>query len=432
MDAPQPLENAIAAGVAIAGPLFNVIGKSSFDGVGFTRAAYGEGEQMAHDVLAAAARDLNLRIEVDAALNLSMTLAGENCASDPLILGSHLDSVPQGGNFDGLAGVLAGLACLGAWQHSGRRPPCDVTLLAIRAEESAWFGAQHIGSRALLGTLPADMLDGAHRVDTGRPLGEHMREAGVDVERLRRADPLHDPRRIRGYVELHIEQGPILVQRGLPLGIVSGIRGNRRCRRAVCRGAYGHSGTVPRELRKDAVLAASVLITDMDELWRAIVEEEKGDLVMTFGQFTTDAAAHSVTTVPGLVTFSFDARSHSLEILKRVEAELLASATAIASRRGVTFTFDPFTGDDPVAMDRSFHTSLLQGARSLGIPFMPIASGAGHDAGDFAAAGVPSAMIFVRNDKGSHNPEESMELGDFAEGVRLMTWFVANLDKERP
>ncbi len=432
MDVPLPLETDIAAGIAIARRLFDLIGKSSFDGTGFTRAAYGEGEQMAHDVVTAAARDLDLRIEVDAALNLSITLAGTNAASDPLIFGSHLDAVPQGGNFDGLAGVLAGLACVAAWRHSGRQPPRDVAVLAIRAEESAWFGAQHIGSRAILGTLPIETLDRAHRADTGRRLADHMREAGVDIERLRRGQPLHDPRRIRGYVELHIEQGPILLQRNLPLGIVSGIRGNRRCRRAVCRGAHGHSGTVPRDLRKDAVFAASELVTKMDELWRVIDEVEKGDLVLTFGQFATDAATHSVTTVPGLVTFSFDARSHSLEILKRVEAELLANASAIAARRGTTFSFDPFTGDDPVAMDPGFHALLLQGATCLGIPSMSIASGAGHDAGDFAAAGVPSAMIFVRNDKGSHNPDESMDITDFAEGVRLMNWFVANLDKERP
>jgi beta-ureidopropionase / N-carbamoyl-L-amino-acid hydrolase len=433
MNDPPPAEADVTFGIAFAGPLFEAIGKSSFDGVGFTRAAYGEGEQKAHDIVAAAARDLGLRVEVDAALNLSITLPGEKAASyPPLILGSHLDAVPQGGNFDGLAGVLAGLACLAAWRHSGRSPPANVMLLAIRAEESAWFGAQHVGSRALLGTLPLELLQQARRVDTDRSLGDHMREAGVDVCRLLRGTPLRHPSQIRGYVELHIEQGPTLTSRGLPLGVVSGIRGSRRCRRAICRGSYGHSGTVARALRNDAVFAVSELVMHMDELWRAIEDEERRDVVLTFGQFATDAAVHSVTTIPGVVNFSFDCRADSQNVLERVEIELLNAASAIAARRGVTFAFDPFTGDAPVEMDRGFQALLLRGARDLGVPSTMITSGAGHDAGDFAAAGVPSAMIFVRNDHGSHNPKEAMELRDFSEGVRLMTWFAANLDNTVP
>ena len=122
----QPTHVDIQAGIDWATPLFDAIGQRSFDGIGFTRAAYGEGEQMAHDHVAKAARDLGLRVEVDAALNLSMTLCGAAGANAPLIVGSHLDAVPRGGNFDGLAGVLAGLACAAAWQSSGRRPPRDI------------------------------------------------------------------------------------------------------------------------------------------------------------------------------------------------------------------------------------------------------------------------------------------------------------------
>jgi len=427
----QPTHIDIQAGIDWATPLFDAIGQLSFDGIGFTRAAYGEGEQMAHDLVAKAARDLGLRVEVDAALNLSMTLCGAAGANAPLIVGSHLDAVPRGGNFDGLAGVLAGLACAAAWQNSGRRPPRDIQILAIRAEESAWFGAQHIGSRALLGTLPVAMLDQAHRVDTGRTLCEHMREAGVNIDRLRRAEPLLDLRSIGGYIELHIEQGPLLVERELPLGIVSAIRGNRRCRRATCAGAYGHSGTMPRVLRHDAVFAVADLVVEMDALWREIEEDEGGDLVLTFGQFSTDAATHSVTSVPGHVTFSFDARSHSQEILDRVERELLAKATAIGRRRGAIFEFAPITGDPPIAMDGRLHAQLLEGCHRLSIPAASLASGAGHDAGDFAAAGIPTAMIFVRNDNGSHNPQESMDIGDFAAGVRLLTWFVGSFDSRQ-
>ena len=422
-----PDEQAIEAGLSLARSLFETVGSRTFDGVGFTRAAYGEGEQIAHDIVASAARDLGLGVDVDPALNLSMTLRGEDAGLKPLVIGSHLDAVPQGGNFDGLAGVLAGIACLAAYRVAGARPPRDIVLLAIRAEESAWFGAQHIGSRALLGTLDERILHESRRVDTGLTLFEHMKQAGADMERICTAAPLLDPSSLRGYLELHIEQGPLLVSRDLPIGVVTGIRGNRRCRRLTCWGQYAHSGTEPRSLRHDAVFAVSELVTRIDELWRLIEEGEGGDLVATFGRFTTNAAAHSVTTVPGEVEFSFDARSHSLETLARVEAAVNDAMADIAARRGVTFSHDAFTGDEPAPMDPAFQGLLLAGCRQLGIPATPLPSGAGHDAGDFSAAGVPSAMIFVRNDKGSHNPDEAMEFDDFALGARLMTWFVANL-----
>jgi beta-ureidopropionase / N-carbamoyl-L-amino-acid hydrolase len=422
-----PNESAIQAGLTLARQLFDTIGRRTFDGVGFTRAAFGEGEQIAHDIVEAAAYELDLAIDIDAALNLSMTLRGTDPEGPPLILGSHLDAVPQGGNFDGLAGVLAGLACVAAFRDSGIRPRQDVTVMAIRAEESAWFGAQHIGSRSLFGTLDAKILDEARRIDTGRSLADHMKHAGADVARLRSGRALRDPRSVRGYLELHIEQGPLLVSSNLPVGIVSGIRGNRRCRKMTCRGEYGHSGTVPRALRHDAVFAVSELVTRMDDLWRQIEDEEGGDLVVTFGKFTTDRAAHAVTTVPGDVEFCFDARSHATAVLERVEQALKATMAEIAAHRGVTFHHDAFTSDLPATMSAEFQQRLASGCEMLGIPLLRLASGAGHDAGDFAGAGVPSAMIFVRNDGGSHNPNEAMALDDFAEGVRLMTWFVADL-----
>jgi N-carbamoyl-L-amino-acid hydrolase len=128
------------------------------------------------------------------------------------------------------------------------------------------------------------------------------------------------------------------------------------------------------------------------------------------------------------VTFSFDARSHSTQTLARVEQELLDHAARISVRRGVHFAFDPMTGDLPALMDPELHRHLLDCAQRLDIPVMAIASGAGHDAGDFAAAGIPSAMIFIRNDKGSHNPEEAMEAEDFALGVGLLAAFIADYD----
>jgi beta-ureidopropionase / N-carbamoyl-L-amino-acid hydrolase len=416
-------ETSLNFGLRLADDLFAEIGRQTFDGIGITRAAYGEGEQFAHDVVARAARELELQIRVDAALNLSMTLPGSDAAAPALIVGSHLDSVPQGGNYDGLAGVLAGLACVAALREDGAMLRGDVTVMSLRGEENAWFAAQHIGSRAALGLLKSDVLDKAKRIDTGRTLADHMAAAGADVMVVRYGQPLLDRSRVGAFLELHIEQGPILDQRALPIGVVTGIRGNLRFREIICRGAYGHSGVVPRHLRHDAVISVSELVSRMDKVWQDI-EAEGDDLVLTFGQFFTNPAAHGVTTIPGEVTFCFDARSHSHTILDRIAREIQTISHDIAAHRGVSMTFSPMMREAPVGMDEQLREKLLAGCVALGIPPTVIVSGAGHDSGDFAAAGVPSAMIFVRNQNGSHNPQEAMRFADFADGVRLMDWFI--------
>ena len=414
---------AMSKGLELARELFETIGRDSFDGSGFARAAYGPGEELAHDRVAAAAAALGMRIERDAARNTWMTLEGEDRDGPPLVIGSHLDAVPNGGNYDGLAGVLAGLACAAAFRHAAVEPIRSLSVLAIRAEESAWFGAQHVGSRALLGTLSDGVLDTARRVDSGRTLREHMIEAGADMVPIGQGRPLRDPAGIAAFLELHIEQGPVLTRADAPLGIVTGIRGNRRCRRIRCQGESGHSGTLERADRHDAVLAVCDLITTMEAFWDEVAADGE-DLVMTFGKLSTNAATHSVTTVPGEVELSFDARSHSPDVLAHVENRLHAEMDRVAASRGVAFDHDPFTGDPPIAMNAGMRKLLERGSTQLGIPAISISSGAGHDAGDFAMAGVPSAMIFVRSENGSHNPDEHMAFNDFAEGVRLVSWFV--------
>ena len=272
-------------GLRLASDLFTEIGQRTFDGIGVTRAAYGEGEQLAHDVVAQTARQLELQIEIDSALNLSVTLPGSDTAAPALIIGSHLDSVPHGGNYDGLAGVLAGLACLAALREDGETLRGDVTVMSLRGEENAWFAAQHIGSRAALGVLKSDVLDQTKRIDTGRALADHMAAAGADVMVVRSGRPLLDRSRVGAFMELHIEQGPILDQRALPIGVVTGIGGNLRFREIICRGAYGHSGVVPRQLRHDAVVSVSELVSRMDRAWQDI-EAEGNDLVLTSDSFS--------------------------------------------------------------------------------------------------------------------------------------------------
>jgi len=405
--------------------LFDEIRTASRDGDGVTRDPFGKGEQAAHDIVLREARRLGLEVKVDAALNAWMVWPGRNRDLPRIVIGSHLDSVRRGGNYDGLAGVLAGLAVVETMMGDARFPRCDIAVLAIRGEENAWFGAQHVGSRALFGKLDAATMDAARRLDTGRPLGEHMAEAGADTQRIATREPLVDVRTIAMYLECHIEQGPALLEAGFPIGLVTAIRGNRRCANMVCRGEYGHSGIVPRVARRDAVMAVADFAMRLDRYW-ADVDAAGGDLVATIGRFNTDAAHHGVTVIPGEVRFCLDVRGHDEALLDDAWAFVQHALDTVAQARGVVFEQGPNTSDAAVHLHGGLRQMLRQGCEALGIETMEMASGAGHDVGDFAQAGIPSALVFIRNENGSHNPAEAMEMEDFAEAVRLLARTVSD------
>ena len=276
--------------VNLAARLFDALRDASFDGVGVTRDAYGPGEQRAHDLVRLVAAALGLEIAVDPAGNLLMTLPGADRTAKRIVLGSHLDSVPQGGNYDGAAGVLAGLATVAGMRRAGFVPGRDVTVLAIRAEEAgAWFPTSYPGSHAALGRLPPAVLE-VKRMDTGRTLGQHMRELGFDPEAVAGGKCLLPPASIAAYLELHIEQGPVLEAEAIPVAVVSGIPGSRRLRAARVVGEYNHSGATPRRYRADAAIALAELAYRLDEHWGAL-EAQGHQLVCTFCVLATTAAA---------------------------------------------------------------------------------------------------------------------------------------------
>lgn len=398
--------------------LFAVLRDATHDGIGITRESYGAGESLALDIVERAARDAGLETERDAGANLVVTLRGTDAGLPYVACGSHLDSVPQGGNFDGGAGVIAGLAILAGLKRDNVVPRRTLKLFGLRGEESAWFGKAYMGSSALFGRLTPDDLASPHAV-SGRPLLECMASVGADTGRIARGEPLLDISRIAAWVELHIEQGPVLVARDLPIGIVTGIRGNVRHRTVECVGEAGHSGAVPRWLRRDAVFAVAELITHLDRHWRTLLERGR-DLVITSGVMGTDSAEHAIARIPGSVKFSFEARSQSQETLEAFYDLFLSECTSIGDDRGVEFKLDRRLQSAPATMDPGWVDRLRAAARELGLPDETIPSGAGHDAAVFANAGIPSAMIFVRNENGSHNPFEAMEIDDFMKGVAVM------------
>jgi beta-ureidopropionase / N-carbamoyl-L-amino-acid hydrolase len=416
---PQPSPRDNARVHALATELFDALRAATSDGVGITRPAYSELESTALDIIDAKARAAGLRTERDAAANLVVTLDGSEPDLPYLACGSHLDSVPQGGNYDGGAGVVAGLIVLAGFKESGLRPRRTIKLFGLRGEESARFAKAYMGSSALFGLLTA--ADLATKDSDGKStLGECMRAVGADVGRIEKGELLVDPKSIAAWLELHIEQGPVLSARDLPLGIVTGIRGNIRHRVVECVGAAGHSGAVPRWLRHDAVFATSELISHLDHHWRTLLERGR-DLVITAGIVGTDPNEHAIARIPGRLRFSLEFRSQSKETLEAFYGLFLSECQLVGEQRGVEFKLDRRLETAPAIMDAGWIERLRAAARALGLPDEPIPSGAGHDAAVFANQGVPSSMIFVRNQNGSHNPDEAMEIDDFVAGVAVMS-----------
>lgn len=398
--------------------LFDQLAQQSRDEPGVTRDAYGAGEQRAHDLVSHEAAVLGLSRAVDAAGNLLLTLEGTDPTLPAWVVGSHLDSVPHGGNFDGAAGVIAGLAAIAGLRRTGPKPRRPVIVVATRAEESNWFPASYIGGRSLLGQLPPEVLD-LPRSDTGRSLRDHMRDLGLAPERVAKGEHLLVPERIHGFIETHIEQGPTLEAAELPLGLVTGITGSFRYRKARCLGSYGHSGAVPRQHRHDAVFAVSDLIQSLDRLWSAL-DADGRTATVTFGEVFTDASQHGFSKVPGEVGFCLDVRSVDRELVEEIHSRTVAIVAEIETRRGVRFELGERTGSQPAVMSADLLRQLGHLADRLDIEHLTMPSGAGHDAAVFANAGIPSAMLFVRNQNGSHNPHEAMRIEDFMAAATLL------------
>jgi beta-ureidopropionase / N-carbamoyl-L-amino-acid hydrolase len=398
--------------------IFEALRTSGFDGVGITRECYADSESRALDIVEAEARDLGLSTERDAAANLWATLPGAEPDMPFVACGSHMDTIPQGGNFDGAAGVVGGLVALGGLRIEGFRPRRSIRVLALRGEESAFFGRAYLGSSALLGKLtPQDLAQ--NNAHTGRSLRECMRAAGAEVDRIARGEKLLDPAAVACWLELHIEQGPVLTTRNLPVAIVTGIRGNIRHRAVECLGEAGHSGAVPRWLRHDSVFAVAELLTRLDRHWARLLEEGR-DLVVTSGILGTDPHEHALARIPGRVTFSLDIRSQSRETMAAFYELFETECRAVAGERGVEFRRDCRLETAPAQMDERLVAFLRSKLWAAGLIDEPMPSGAGHDAAVFANAGVPTGMIFVRNEHGSHNPGEAMDIDDFMIGVEIL------------
>lgn len=387
--------------------LLDRINAISAGGPGWTRPSYSALESQAHRVIEEEALALGLTVSRDAAGNFLARMDGQDPSRPPLFIGSHLDTVSQGGAYDGQAGVAAALALIAALSARRITPPMDLVLIITRAEESVWFPVSYIGSRAHLGRLLSEDLT-ALRSDTGRSLSDHMRDEGGDPAAVLAMAPPPPAQ----FLEFHIEQGPVLAAAGEAYGLVTAVRGGLRYRQARITGQWAHSGGAPRGARADAVVAFCDLVMAMDRIWAELLAQGD-DLTVTFGRVDAATPAHAMAKVAGDLGFCVDLRSENVEVLDRADTLLKSELARIeAERPGIAFALGTQSRSAPARMSGDVLARIERGAAALADQPRRMLSGGGHDAAAFASAGWDSAMIFIRNENGSHCPEEHMEIAD--------------------
>ncbi|MFY9137854.1 Zn-dependent hydrolase [Zwartia sp.] len=405
--------------------LFDALRTGSLDHVrgGVTRDTYGAGEAYAHALLAKYATEIGLEVKQDFMCNTYMVLPGLDRSLPAIVIGSHLDSVAGGGNFDGAAGVVSGLIAVQALKEAGIQLPCDVVVMGVRAEESIWFQVSYIGSRGALGRLQPEALD-ARRIDTQRSLADHLAEAGGDPEAVKRGDAYLSTKNVRAFMEVHIEQAPSLALTGFPIAIGTGVPGNFRYPKIRIKGEYGHVG-LGRRFRHDASLAGADLTLGLDAMW-AEWERQGRLMACTVGEFHTNAERHGLTVVPGEFSMSLDVRAYVQPDLMELESAFLALVKEVEKKRGVTIDLGPRASAEVAQADPELTQQLRDCARALSLPHCDLPSPASHDAAAFCAAGIPFGFLFIRNPNGSHHPEEAMATEDFMLATEVLTQWLVN------
>ncbi|AGT10881.1 N-carbamoyl-L-amino-acid hydrolase (plasmid) [Paracoccus aminophilus JCM 7686] len=354
-----------------------------------------------------------LTTRIDAAGNLIGRLAGKTSGAGVLMVGSHSDTVPDGGRFDGIAGVLAGLEIARAVQDQGITFAHDLEIVDFLAEEVSIFGVSCVGSRGLSGQLPEDWLS---RIADGRDLKAAIAEAGGAIEE---ATPRAD---VKGFLELHIEQGPVLEAEGLPIGVVTAIAGITRVLVTVA-GRPDHAGTTPMNARQDALIPAAELVLAIRAKADALAAGP-GHFTATVGEFRMEPNAANV--VPARVEMLIDARAS-----ERADMEAFLDWLGTeGARHGAEVKV---LSDNPPKPSHPAVCDLLEAAaEKLGAGHRRMVSGAGHDAAWMGRI-APTAMVFVPCAGGrSHCPEEWAETGDIALGAAVMLETLIEMDRLVP
>ena len=346
----------------------------------------------------------------DAVGNICGRYEGRQEGAKAILLGSHLDTVRNAGRYDGMLGVLCALEVVAYLSQHNIQLEQAIEIVGFGDEEGTRFGVTLLGSRGITGSWPEHWL-GCEDAG-GVSVAQAMTIAGLDPTRIASAErPKSD---FSAYLELHIEQGPVLEEQGLALGVVTAINGARRLNCSFT-GHAGHAGTVPMALRKDALAAAAEWMTFIESATR----HRGPDEVATVG--TLSCAPGAVNVIPGDVQLTLDIRSPRDESLGSLLGQLLAEGEAIAARRGMQFSAEAYYAIPATPCDAGLQATLTQAVNEVQGRSLSLPSGAGHDAIAIAER-WPSAMLFVRCEKGvSHHPAESVTESDVALAVQAFT-----------
>lgn len=354
-----------------------------------------------------------MAVRVDRAGNLRGVWGDE--AAPRLLIGSHLDTVPDAGAYDGILGVLMGVAVVEACGEG--HSPFAIEVLGFSDEEGTRFGVPFLGSRAAVGELSEELL--AHKDTRGISIAEAMRDF---VTRSPECTDARLSEKSASYLEFHIEQGPVLENKGLALGVVEGLAGQSRSR-VEFRGMAAHAGTTPMKLRKDALAGAAEWMVATERL-----AARADNAVATVGQIAAEPGAVNV--VPGVVRCSLDVRAADNAVRTALVQSIVEKAHTIASKRGLQVVVTQYHEQAAARFDTKLVEMLERAVEKAGYPTTRITGGAGHDA-MIVANHVPTAMMFLRNPGGiSHHPEEKVAEDDVVAAIDAAMYFLEELAVE--
>jgi len=378
-----------------------------------TRTFLCEPLRQVHECLSGWLRSAGLEVRTDAIGNLIGHRPAAHADAPLFLIGSHVDSVPNAGKYDGVLGVLLGLAAV---QALNEKPlPFAVEVLAFSEEEGIRYRTPYLGSMAAAGRFESALLE---RTDAaGVSMADAIRHFGLEPARIPQA--AYTGRQLLGYLEAHIEQGPVLEARNLPVGIVEAIVGQSRFWVSF-HGKAGHAGTLPMELRQDALAAAAEFVLAVEQQARSVE-----GLRATVGTLAVTPSAVNV--VPGSARLSLDIRHPHDVVRAQATAALWKQAAALASRRGVRFQIDQAEHHPAVPADPRLTELLADSVRAVGYSPYRMVSGAGHDAAVMASL-TPMTMLFLRSPSGvSHHPDETVLPGDVGIALQVMVDFLERL-----
>ncbi|MDA8252549.1 MAG: allantoate amidohydrolase [Rhodospirillales bacterium] len=413
----QDLPSPLMAGAAIRARI-DALAAISSQPDGLTRVFASPEQARAAALVADWMREAGMAARQDAIGNVVGRYEGAAPGARALLLGSHLDSVRDAGRWDGPLGVVTAIACVAALHRTGRRLPVAVEVVGFCDEEGTRFGATMLGSRALTGRFDPALLDATDAA--GLTMAEALRGAGFDPGAISAA--ARRPGEIAAYLELHIEQGPVLEREGLPVGCVSAIAGQTRLA-VTLTGMAGHAGTVPMALRQDALAAAAEAVLAVEAAARA----EPGT-VGTVGRL--EALPGAVNVIPGRARFPVDLRAPADAARARLVGDVRAAIARIAAARGIAAEVATTHAQAAAPCAPHLQRQIAAAIAAEGHRVLHLPSGAGHDAMEMAAI-APIGMVFVRCRGGlSHHPDEHVNDADAAAGARVLHRIITNFAEQ--